>query len=60
MKIVGIILIAWGVADIGLSFMGTDLYGEIGIQVPLVIYPYTPYIAMVIGFSIMSIGKSSD
>jgi hypothetical protein len=60
MKIVGIILIAWGVADIGLSFMGTDLYGEIGIQVPLVIYSYTPFIAMVIGFSIMSIGKSSD
>lgn len=60
MKIVGIILIVWGVADIGLSWMGTDLYGEIGIQLPDVIYPFTPFIAMVIGYSIMSIGKSSD
>ena len=32
MKIVGILLIIWGFADLGLSWAGTDLYYEIGLS----------------------------
>ena len=60
MKIVGIILIVWGFADLGLSWAGTDLYREIGIELSEGIYPFTHWIAMGIGYAIYSIGKSGD
>ncbi len=52
MKIFGILLIIWGFADLGLSWMGTDLYGSIGIQLSDAIYPFTHWIAMGIGYGI--------
>lgn len=57
MKIAGILLIIWGVADFGLSWMGIDLYGEIGIQLPAIIYPFTAYIAGAIGYGIFAAGS---
>ena len=57
MKFVGILLIIWGFADLGLSWAGTDLYWEIGIDLPGVIYPFTHWIAMGIGYGIYSISK---
>lgn len=58
MKIIGIIIILWGVADFGLSWVGTDLYLEIGINLPLWLYQWTAWIAMGIGYAIFSIGES--
>ena len=60
MKIVGIILIVWGIADLGLSWAGTDLYWKIGIELSEGIYPFTHWIAMGIGYAIYLKGKSSD
>jgi|TARA_B110000438_G_scaffold284078_1_gene312758 hypothetical protein len=58
MKIVGILLIIWGFADLGLSWAGTDLYYAIGIELPNAIYPFTHWIAMGIGYGIYSIAGS--
>ena len=58
MKIVGILLIIWGFADFGLSWAGTDIYYEIGIELSDAIYPFTHWIAMGIGFGIYSISGS--
>ena len=55
-KIIGILLILWGLADFGLSWTDTDLYYEIGIQIPDVIYPWTAVISMGIGFAIYTLG----
>ena len=44
----------WGFADMGLSWLGTDLYWEIGIQLSETIYPFTHWIAMGIGYAIYS------
>ena len=55
MKIVGILLIIWGFADLGLSWLEIDLYWEIGIKLPNTIYPFTHWIAMGIGYGIYSI-----
>ena len=55
MKIIGIILILWGIADLGLSWADTDLYSEIGITLSESIYPFTHWIAMGIGFVLYSI-----
>ena len=59
MKIIGIILIFWGFADWGLSWLGTDLYWAIGIELSDGIYPFTHWIAMGIGSAIYSIGTKN-
>ena len=60
MKIIGTVLIIWGVADMGLSWLGTDLYWEIGIELSRGIYPFTHWIAMGVGFVIYSIGSANE
>jgi hypothetical protein len=60
MKIIGILLILLGVADFGLSYVGTDLYFEVGIQLPEWLYQWTPMIAGGIGYAILSIAKPSE
>ena len=62
MKIIGVIIILWGIADFGLSWMGTDLYGEIGINLPAWLYPFTAYIAAALGYGLYALGdkKSVD
>ena len=54
MKIAGMFLVAWGFADLGLSWGGTDLYGVIGITLSETIYPFTHWIAMAIGYGLYS------
>ena len=41
LKVIGILLILWGVVDLGLSWAETDLYYEIGIRLPEGIYSFT-------------------
>jgi len=62
MKIVGILLIIWGFADLGLSWAGTDLYYVIGIELSDAIYPFTHWIAMGIGYGIYALAglKETD
>lgn len=56
MKYLGYILIAFGVADFGLSYAGVDLWGEIiGIQLPEVIWAYSGIIAAGIGYALVNI-----
>ncbi len=50
LKYIGYALIAWGFLDLGLSWIGTDLYGEMGIALSDTIYPYTHWIAMGVGY----------
>lgn len=58
MKIFGILLVVWGFADLGLSWGGTDLYYEIGINLPNAIYPFTHWIAMGIGYGIYKVASN--
>ena len=60
LKIIGGLLILWGFADLGLSWMGTDLYYEIGITLSDGIYPFTHWISMGIGYVIYKLGASRD
>jgi len=55
MKYIGYALIAFGIADFGLSYGGTDLWGEvIGVQLPEVIWAYSGMIAAAIGYGFIS------
>lgn len=60
MKIVGILIILFGVIDLGGSFAGFDLWGTMGIQLPEMIWKYSSYIEIAIGYGIMSFFGSSD
>jgi hypothetical protein len=58
MKYIGYALIAFGLADFGLSYGGIDLWGEvIGVQVPEVIWAYPGMIAATIGYGIISLSS---
>jgi hypothetical protein len=62
MKIVGIIVIVFGIADIGISYLGGDLWGEyIGVQLPDLIWSYSGFIEVAIGYGLMKLaGKGQD
>ena len=58
MKIIGTILILWGIADLGLSWAGTDLYSGIGITLPELIDLILgkPFIAVVLFSNVIASG----
>ena len=60
MKNLGSIIIISGFVDIGLGWIGTDLYHAIGIQLPAAISPYTGIITMMIGGSLNFFGRSDS
>ncbi len=59
-KIIGGLLVAWGVFDFALSWMGIDLYAEIGIPIPAAIWWYTAYIVGGIGAVVIAVGQQQD
>ena len=64
MKIVGFLLIGLGIVDVGLSYIGIDIYWEIGIYVPDWLYDWTAYIPIAIGglllYSVKIKGKIAE
>ena len=60
MKIIGGLLIAFGLADVVGSFAGVDVWGEwIGVQLPELIWPFTAYIEMGLGYFLFKLGSGS-
>ena len=60
MKILGIILIVFGVIDILGSFMNFDLWGDvIGITLPELIWTWSGYIEVGVGYWILRLGKGA-
>ena len=60
MKIVGILIIVFGLVDLIGSFTGFDLWGTIGIQLPEVIWRYSAYIEIAIGYGVMNFFGSDE
>ena len=55
MKIVGILIILFGVVDLVGSFAGFDLWGSMGIHLPDLLWKYSAYIEIAIGYGVMSL-----
>ena len=55
LKIIGGLLVAWGILDFGLSLIGIELYGAIGINLPIFFITYSPYIASCIGAALFAL-----
>jgi len=61
MKILGLILIVFGVVDLAGSYAEFDLWGGfIGIQLPEVIWQYSSFIEMGLGYFIFNLGKGNE
>ncbi len=60
MKIVGILIIVFGLVDLIGSFTGFDLWGTIGIELPEVIWRFSAYIEIAIGYGIMNFFGSEE
>lgn len=60
MKIVGILIILFGIVDLIGSFTGFDLWGTIGIELPELIWRYSAYIEIAIGYGVMNFLGGND
>lgn len=60
-KIIGGLLVAWGVADVGGSWMGIDVWADwLGVQLEGVFYQFSGWAALIIGFFVFNFGSSDD
>jgi hypothetical protein len=50
----------FGVVDLVGSFAGFDLWGTLGIQLPEMIWKYSSYIEIAIGYGVMSFFSSDE
>jgi len=60
MIIIGVLLIVFGAVDLIGGWVGFDLWGTLGIQLPEIIWRYSPYIAVVAGFGLIGLGTKDD
>ena len=60
MKIIGGILIAFGITDVVLSWIGIDVWGEwIGVDLPYFIWYVAGYIEVGVGYFIYNLGSKN-
>jgi hypothetical protein len=61
MKIIGGLLIAFGIADVGGSYAGVDVWGDwIGVQLPEAIWNFTGYIELGLGYLLFKMGSGGE
>ncbi|MGJ8641737.1 MAG: hypothetical protein ACSHYA_20270 [Opitutaceae bacterium] len=59
LKIIGGLLVAFGLIDCIGSFTGLDVWGEwIGVELPEAIWSFTAYIEMGIGYFLLKLGSN--
>ncbi len=61
LKVIGGIVIVFGLADLIGSFAGFDLWGEgIGLALPEVLWRFTAWIEIAIGYGLIRAGAALD
>lgn len=61
MKIIGILIIAFGLVDLIGSYAEFDLWGGfLGVQLPEVLWKFSAYIEIAIGAALFKFGSSSE
>ena len=60
MKILAFIIIAFGLADVGLSWVGIDVWGTMGVTLPDVIWSYSGFIEMAIGYGLLKLWRMGE
>ena len=61
LRIIGGLLIAFGVVDVVGSFLGLDVWNDwFGVDLPAAIWSFTAYIEMGIGYLLYSLGSRTS
>ena len=61
MALLGLILIAFGITDFAMSWMGTDVWADwLSIQLPDWLYPFSAIIEVAIGSQLLSMGDDAE
>lgn len=60
MKLVGMLLVIFGLADAGLRLFDVFVWDEIGIRLPDELAPWTPFPELLLGYLMIKFGTSSD
>lgn len=60
LKIIGVLLIGFGLVDLLGSFAQFDLWGTLGIQLPDIIWKFSAYIEIALGYFLFSIGGAEE
>ena len=55
-KIIGVLVVLWGIADLVIGLQGGDLWAQIGVQLPDIIWRFSHYIAIIAGATIFGMG----
>ncbi|WP_163931893.1 hypothetical protein [Paraferrimonas sp. SM1919] len=58
MKIIGILLIAFGLIDLFGSYADFDLWGNLGVQLPEIIWRFSAYIEIALGYLLVKQGSN--
>lgn len=59
LKIIGVLLIAFGAVDLIGSFADIDLWGKIGITLPDLLWKYSSYIEIGLGLLLFNLGSAN-
>jgi len=59
-QFIGLYLIAFGVVDFAGSYMNFDLWGIVGVRLPDLLWQFSAYIEMGLGYFIMSLGDREE
>jgi len=60
MKIVGILFLIIGAVDLIGSYAGFDLWGTLGVPLPEIIWKFSAYIELAIGFALFNFGGEDE
>lgn len=60
MKIAGYLIIAFGLVDLIGSFAGFDLWGSLGITLPEVVWRFSSYGEIALGYFLINLGSRSE
>ena len=58
-KILGGLLVVFGVVDFGGSFAGFDLWGTLGVPLPEIIWRFSAYLEIGAGYALINLGKAA-
>jgi len=60
MRLIGLLLVIFGITDFAMSWMGTDVWADwLGIQLPEWLYYFTAIIEVAIGSAMMRMGGNN-
>ena len=59
-KLIGGLLVLWGIADLLIGLQGGDLWAQVGITLPAIVWSFSHWIAIIAGAAVFAMGDSNE